>query len=57
MKPEHKSVMKSSKGLSIKKEPFNKQALTPREMKAVLESSPAGIGILKDRVLGGWSIP
>ena len=54
MKPEHKSVKKSSKGLSIKKEPFNKQELTPREMKAVLESSPAGIGIIKDRVLG-WT--
>ena len=54
MKPEHKSVKKSSKGLSIKKERFNKQALTPREMKAVLESSPAGIGIIKERVLG-WT--
>ncbi|MBT7261988.1 MAG: response regulator [Desulfobacula sp.] len=54
MKLEHNSFKKSSKGHSINKDPFNKQALTLLEMKSILESSPAGIGIIKDRVLG-WT--
>jgi two-component system, cell cycle sensor histidine kinase and response regulator CckA len=51
MKPEHNSVKKSSNG--VHKEPFdlNEQGLTYQEMKVVLDSSPAGIGIVKDRIL------
>ena len=54
MKLEQNSVKKSSKDHSICKEPFSEPELTFQEMKAVLESSPSGIGIIKDRVLG-WT--
>ncbi|NOX32888.1 MAG: response regulator [Deltaproteobacteria bacterium] len=50
------SFKKYSGGNSIYQEPFdlNEPELSRREMKAILESSPAGIGIVKSRVLG-WS--
>ena len=54
MKPDHNSVKKSSKDNPIRKESFSEKELTFQEIKAVLESSPAGIGIIKDRVIV-WS--
>ena len=56
MKPEHSSFEKYSKDLSASCKPFdlNGQELTHQEMKTMLESSPAGIGIIKNRILG-WS--
>jgi len=54
MKPENNNAENSSKG--IHKEPFdsNGQDLTHSERKAVLESCPAGIGIINNRVFG-WT--
>ncbi len=56
MKSEHNSFEKYSKDPLDSCKPFdlNGQELTHQEMKTMLDSSPAGIGIVKNRVLG-WS--
>ena len=56
MKPKHSGYEEYSRDQSVSREQFdlNEQELSRREMKAVLESSPAGIGIIKNRVLG-WT--
>ena len=53
MKPKHNRFEKYSKGHLIHKDPFdlNDQELTHQEMKAALEFFPAGIGVVKNRVL------
>ena len=51
---EHDRVKKSSDENSLLKAPFTGQALTHQEMSCVLERSPAGIGTVKDRILG-WT--
>jgi len=56
MKSVHSSFEKYPKDSSDSCKPFdlNGQELTHQEMKTMLESSPAGIGIVKNRILG-WS--
>ncbi len=54
MKPDQSFDEKYPKGDSIQHDPVNKHALTRKEMESVLKSSPAGIGIIKDRILG-WT--
>lgn len=56
MKSKHNSFEKYSNNPSASCEPFdlNELELTRKEMKTMLDSSPAGIGIVKNRVLG-WA--
>ncbi|RLC05447.1 MAG: hybrid sensor histidine kinase/response regulator [Deltaproteobacteria bacterium] len=56
MEPKYNRVEEYIKDDSTHDEPFavTEQDLTLQEMRAMLESSPAGIGIVKNRVLG-WT--
>ena len=56
MKPKHNRYEEYSKGPTNHNEPYDVSGheLTRSEMKTMLESSPAGIGIVKNRILG-WS--
>ena len=56
MKPDYNRVEDYSKAYSSQDRPFDSadEDLVLQEMKSILEFSPAGIGVVKERVLG-WT--